>query len=494
MIEQSALAGSAGAAASYVRKDGGRGDQDNSESAASESFESLVSRSDNRHGGNAHRDEAQNQVAGDGKEPAGSREELLARLTNGDYSDIDDLDQLLSQLNDASAGAGGTEAKGRDARIRIAAAFLNKFREPQDGGPQDKGVADARAAGKVSGKDDADKTGEADEKLLDPDDVLVDVDGAGIAQLADETSKSTKTHGRKAGAASDSGDIHKVSESTDKASSDAVDSAISVVGQKQDHATQKDAKKADLAEAHVSRTEMDASVPRSEADGVDLPDDGEPVTSARTAGKSADDGMPAAAETHAEKGKIETVNVLESRRYLGFSLDANTSNLASAIKGDTSWTQALQAAADFYDRDTVKEVNTLKLQLNPDKLGSMVASLALKGDELVVQVQVETAEAYRHLNADKDHIVKALQGHGFSIDQVTVQLSPSARQDGMQDPSSQQQQAGQNLKEGQGDSSRNGQNSAQRQPDAENGTRHDTTTDLSSADRGQSSRTGNLYL
>jgi chemotaxis protein MotD len=131
-------------------------------------------------------------------------------------------------------------------------------------------------------------------------------------------------------------------------------------------------------------------------------------------------------ETSAQGGKTDFVTVLESRRYLGFSSDSNAANLAGAIKADPTWSQALNAvtsAQNAIEGNTATTVNTLKLQMNPENLGNMTASLRLKGEELTVEVRVETMEAFRHLSNDQDQIVKALKDQGFSIDQVTIQLS-----------------------------------------------------------------------
>src|SRR5690606_4170468 len=101
--------------------------------------------------------------------------------------------------------------------------------------------------------------------------------------------------------------------------------------------------------------------------------------------------------------KFDTATVLEARRYLGFSTDTNTATLTGAIKSDATWTNALSQAGRVglsLEGDTVREVNTLKLQMNPGDLGNMVASLKLKGDELTVEVSVETIDAYRQLSSD----------------------------------------------------------------------------------------------
>src|SRR5690606_37256166 len=131
--------------------------------------------------------------------------------------------------------------------------------------------------------------------------------------------------------------------------------------------------------------------------------------------------------------------------------DGNATALANAAKADPTWSAALGAMqrADLATLgNTVTEVNTLKLQMNPVNLGAMVASLKLKGEELTVELRVDSIEAYRHLSADHDDIGKALQDQGFSIDKVTVQLNATDRTDAGADRDAARQ--GQARQEGQG--------------------------------------------
>jgi chemotaxis protein MotD len=190
--------------------------------------------------------------------------------------------------------------------------------------------------------------------------------------------------------------------------------------------------------------------------------------------------------------KFETATVIEARRYLGFSAETNTQTLTSAIKSDSTWTEALahvNRAELSLEGDTVKEVNTLKLQMNPGDLGNMVASLKLKGDELTVEVRVDTIEAYRHLSNDQDGIVKALQDQGFSIDKVSVQLNATERTEANSDRDLARQDQGQK------DNQASGRNENARQGNQNSWTRDEDAGISTSADgRTDSSRAGNIYL
>jgi chemotaxis protein MotD len=190
--------------------------------------------------------------------------------------------------------------------------------------------------------------------------------------------------------------------------------------------------------------------------------------------------------------KFDTATVIEARRYLGFSTESNTQTLTTAIKSDPTWTGALAHVnrADLsLEGDTVKEVNTLKLQMNPGDLGSMVASLKLKGDELTVEVRVDTIEAYRHLSNDQDGIVKALQDQGFTIDKVTVQLNATERTETSSDRDLGRQDQGQK------DNQPSGRNDNARERNQDSWTRDDDAGISTSADgRTDPSRAGNIYL
>lgn len=199
-------------------------------------------------------------------------------------------------------------------------------------------------------------------------------------------------------------------------------------------------------------------------------------------------------DTEQPATKTEFVTVLESRRYLGFGADTNPGALTHAIKNDSALSNALSIAHLSADKTvTSTEVNTLKLELNPENLGSMTASLRLKGDELSVEVRVETIEAYRQLTNDRDGIVRALQDHGFSIDQVSVQLSPSAKGEGSQDSS--QGSNGQNLREGQGESNRQREDNTRRMTNSNTWPENDQSISQNSVgSQSGSNGSANLYL
>lgn len=121
---------------------------------------------------------------------------------------------------------------------------------------------------------------------------------------------------------------------------------------------------------------------------------------------------------------VENVTVLDSRRYL--ALSPNMGTIATTLSGDPEWTGAMQPGAALSNAatqaSTGKVVNTLKIQIHPMTLGAVTATMRLAGDELTIDLQVETAAAYRQLNDDQRSLVESLRAQGFSVDQVTVTL------------------------------------------------------------------------
>ncbi len=150
--------------------------------------------------------------------------------------------------------------------------------------------------------------------------------------------------------------------------------------------------------------------------------------------------------------KTENVTVLDARRYLA-PTDVNASNIVTNITGDKSWTAAMKAAPtanvpNLTPEKVITEVNTLKIQMHPEDLGTVTATLRLKGNDLIVSMSVHNAEAYNQLNADKDKIMQSLKAQGFSVDQINVQFSATPDRGVQQSASSQQHQSGQQMSGG----------------------------------------------
>ncbi len=151
-------------------------------------------------------------------------------------------------------------------------------------------------------------------------------------------------------------------------------------------------------------------------------------------------------------GQAETVTVLEARRYLGFEAAANSASVVSNLSSDPEWKAALQPSSALSNAaawtSTGKVVNTLKIQMNPIELGLVTATMRLRGEELTVELTVETRAAYQQLADDQRKIVEALRAQGFAVDQVTIALASAERADTGNQNGSQGQAFGQQASQG----------------------------------------------
>jgi chemotaxis protein MotD len=128
------------------------------------------------------------------------------------------------------------------------------------------------------------------------------------------------------------------------------------------------------------------------------------------------------------EGKPRNVEVLESRRFVGVQqMSGNSEMLTRSLidAGNSISTgqraAAAQSAAIPGQPQSGQMLQTLKLQLNPVSLGAVTAELKLSGEELSVNIKVETAEAYRQLSDDNQAILKALRAQGYGVEHVNIQ-------------------------------------------------------------------------
>jgi len=177
-----------------------------------------------------------------------------------------------------------------------------------------------------------------------------------------------------------------------------------------------------------------------------------------------------------KQGKVE---VIESRRFMpAQTMSANAQSLTRSLAEAGGAALAAQRAAPVQSiaqtgqPQAGQTLHTLKLQLNPVSLGSVTAVLKLSGDELSVEIKVETAEAYRQLKDDNQSILKALRGQGFGVEQITVQhvaggSDRSSGQSSQQGFQANQQGAGSS--DAQSSGRENGRNSAGQQGSSHQG-------------------------
>ncbi|MBM7044634.1 MULTISPECIES: flagellar hook-length control protein FliK [Rhizobium] len=203
-------------------------------------------------------------------------------------------------------------------------------------------------------------------------------------------------------------------------------------------------------------------------------------------------------------GDGQSVTVLDSRRYLGLTASPNSALVAGSLAGDREWSAAMQPGSALSNAasqtSTGKVVNTLKIQLRPDNLGDVTATMRLSGDQLSVDLKVQTGEAYRQLHADQSRMVDALRAQGYQVDSITVTMASNADQ--QSDTGSRQSGSGQSqqqslLNQGQGGDARpKGQNYSGQQANGNNGNRSSGERGVEDGAAGNAlrSRSGAVYL
>lgn len=212
------------------------------------------------------------------------------------------------------------------------------------------------------------------------------------------------------------------------------------------------------------------------------------------------DGERATVDAARSSAKAENVTVLEARRYLGISMNTNSTNVANAIAGDAGFAQSLQPSAALGQpgawAQAGKTLNTLKIQMHPIELGLVTATLRLKDDELQVELKVENGEAFRQLRDDQSEMVKALRAQGFAVDQINVVFNSGS--DASTGGSSQQQQQAQAGQQGRERAEDGGGQGRQRQDGDSQGSAAERRVGNGGTDDAiagtERSRTGHVYM
>lgn len=228
--------------------------------------------------------------------------------------------------------------------------------------------------------------------------------------------------------------------------------------------------------------------------------DGKGQTLAMRVGPS--DGETVKYDIGSAKDGGQTVAVLDARRYIA-PASTNAATITAAMMGDGEWASAMLPGSELANAASLsssgKVVNTLKLQMSPIELGNVTATLRLSGDELTVQITVETHAAHKALSEDQGDMLKALRAQGFTVDQIQVGLNVGAadRADSGQ-TGAQGQSSGQQAQGGaQGGNGNNERRTATTQ--AESGTGMGKATDDASALQATpggagASRPGHVYI
>lgn len=95
--------------------------------------------------------------------------------------------------------------------------------------------------------------------------------------------------------------------------------------------------------------------------------------------------------------------------------------VASAILSEPTWrpTAVAQTTQSLSVR-TTPVLKTLQVQLNPEHLGMVTATLSMSGTQLTVELSVTTREAHDRLKGEEQVIEKAVRSLGYDVGQVSI--------------------------------------------------------------------------
>jgi chemotaxis protein MotD len=241
---------------------------------------------------------------------------------------------------------------------------------------------------------------------------LLGAAGRSKKATTDETDGKADAADAKAADAADAADANgKADDTKSDATSAMLAASLVVTGQSGQQGKQQDQPKQKPEDANLAKAASSIAAPGK---GVSDTDDVPGVSSEQTA-------------------KPESVTVVDARRFVGAgqTVSANTQAVVSGMKSDGDWATAMKAAsaqataAAVPEHKTATPVNTLKIQMTPESLGNVTATLRLHGDQLTVHLTVESGEAFKQLSHDKDGLVQSLKSQGFTVDQVSIQLTPA---------------------------------------------------------------------
>ncbi|MDQ0457000.1 flagellar hook-length control protein FliK [Rhizobium paknamense] len=252
-----------------------------------------------------------------------------------------------------------------------------------------------------------------------------------------------------------------------------------------------------VAQTTTAGTETDAASTTESASGDSAADALSLVSASKTSTLDAatDSSTTSLSDTTLLDDGSSSINlaVLSSQRLIAPENTSNGARIAAALLGDshqtsTARTDATHALAS--ETATDRTLNTLKIKMTPESLGTVTATMKLTGGQLSVSLVVETAAAYRQLHEDQSDIVNTLKSQGFSVDQVQISLAPVDRSSDSSQTNNQNQNqnqsSGQQTMQG-GSSGQNGSRNAQQQGAAYDWTTGGRLDDVVSGETGSAS-------
>ena len=100
--------------------------------------------------------------------------------------------------------------------------------------------------------------------------------------------------------------------------------------------------------------------------------------------------------------------------------------LVETMTSDPAWRASFTGAMSTTAHMTARAgdpLHSMKIQLHPAELGAVTAKLHMAGDQLTIELQVDSEEARQRLATDSDAMVKAMRGLGYEVDRITIHHS-----------------------------------------------------------------------
>lgn len=155
------------------------------------------------------------------------------------------------------------------------------------------------------------------------------------------------------------------------------------------------------------------------------------------------------------------------------------------------------AAANAHAGQAAPNVQALKIQLQPVELGVVTANLRMTGEQLSVEIEVESAEAYNRLSSETDAIARALRSHGIAVEEVVIQApqvhAAAPVRDGAGSFADNSANAGRNFSAGAESGQPGGSGHANRGPGQDNGYEIDKLSPVEQRTPGDNARNG-VYI
>lgn len=158
---------------------------------------------------------------------------------------------------------------------------------------------------------------------------------------------------------------------------------------------------------------------------------------------------PAASQTASKPPSGGEVKVVSVETHLPpADLGRPAQQVANALAKQLPATAATRAAEDLAaqtaDKQAVKPIKSLEIQLRPDNLGVVRANIQMRGGELEISLTASTREAADMLKGDRQALARVLQDAGYRTESQNITVNFKDEMGGqMRQPGQNQERFGQ---------------------------------------------------